>query len=143
MSEVLFKCSFDVSKHFSQKNTKRIFKNRLVQDPKEQHHKNYLIQKLIIAKLKNKLDEPIKCDINLSITFVFPYSVYFTKKDQRSKKIPDLSNIIQGPEDALIKAKIIEDDTQVIGLDGCQRIAGDKYSILITITKANDYSYLD
>lgn len=143
MSEVLFQCAFDVSKHFSQKNTKRIFRNRLIQDPKEQHHKNYLIQKLIIARLKNKLIEPISCDINLSITFVFPKTVYFTKKGLRNKKIPDLSNLIQGPEDALAKASIIVDDTQVIGLDNCQRIAGEAYRLIITITKANDYSSLD
>ena len=143
MSEVLFECAFDVSKHFSQKNTKRIFRNRLVQDPKEQHHKNYLIQKLNLARLKNKLDEPISCDINLSIAFIFPKSVYFTKKNQRSKKLPDLSNLIQGPEDALIKARIIEDDTQVISLDNCQRVAGEAYRIVLRITKANDYSYQD
>jgi Holliday junction resolvase RusA-like endonuclease len=48
-------------------------------------------------------------------------SFVFRMKDKAKY---DLSNLIQGPEDALVKAKILKDDSLIASLDGSRKIAG-------------------
>ena len=42
----------------------------------------------------------------------------------RDKKRYDLSNLIQGPEDALVKAQILKDDSLIASLDGSRKHLG-------------------
>lgn len=59
------------------------------------------------------------------------FSRYFTKKRTINRKAGDLTNLIQGCEDALTKAGVIEDDSLIIemhakkipSLDGKNRIS--------------------
>lgn len=67
--------------------------------------------------------------------FIFPRDVYFTKKGKINKKLPDLSNLYQLPEDLLQKCKIIENDNLIHSHDYSRRIPGDGYKLEIHILK--------
>ena len=96
-----------------------------------------LLKSLLIEKLKQKIDEPITCDINLKCIFYYPNSVFYTKKGIRSKTIGDLDNLTQLPLDCLQKAKIIANDTIVCGLDDTRRmpIDGHEYFLKIEVSE--------
>lgn len=98
-----------------------------------------MCQRLMIEKLKARIDT-ITCDINLKLIFYFPKTVYFTKKGERNQKLPDLSNLYQGPEDCLQKMQIINNDNQVISHDGSRRawINDSQYWLEIVITAKDD-----
>lgn len=142
MSEVVFKSRFKSQKHGSKKNRKKIFKNfktgRLFigSEAKTKELESILIDKLRIEKLKNRLDT-ITFDVNAKIIFYFPASVYFTKKGHRSNKVADQSNLYQSVEDALQKAKVIHNDSQICGHDGSRRkpCEGTDYWLEIELTK--------
>ena len=129
-SEVLFKCKIKTTKHGSKKNRKRIYRNRrtgrlfIGQEAATKSTLDQLLSRLQIEKLKSRIDT-IECDIQAKIIFYFPQSVYFTKKGHRSSKIADLSNLYQGVEDALQKAKIIKNDSQICSHDGSKRVPCD------------------
>ncbi len=115
MSDVLFKIKIPVPYHAIKKNNKQIAFNRrtgksfIRSSDKALFLQNWLHQKLTTEKLKQRIDtitDYIKCEM----VFYFPESVYYTKKGERSKKLPDLSNLYQLPEDCLQKAGIIEND---------------------------------
>ena len=143
MSEktILFKCKVQVPRHSSKKNEKeprsaggRIFigkSDRAVMSEK------WLTQKLTIEKLKQRV-ETIECDINAKFTFYFPKTIYFTKKGERSKKLGDLSNLLELPQDVMQKLKIIENDTQICSHDGSRRVPSEDggYWLEIELTKA-------
>ncbi len=133
---MLFQCKLKVTKHFSQKNSKRIFNNRLVQDPKVKAHKDALIRQLQAQKLKQRI-ETITVPINLEVQFYYPQSVFYTKKGTINKKLIDLTNSIQGIEDSLQTAGIIEDDNLVFALNGSTRHPSpdNDYYLTICITE--------
>lgn len=128
----LFSCRLKVTKHFSQKNSKRIFNNRLVQDPRVAAHKNALIKQLQIKKLQNRIDT-ITTPIQLECVFEYPETVFYTKKGTINKKLIDLSNSLQGVEDALQASGIIYDDNLIFSLDGSTRRPSDDNAYYLTI----------
>jgi Holliday junction resolvase RusA-like endonuclease len=136
MSKILFECHIKVTRHFSQKNSKRIFNNRLVQDPKVAVHKNNLIRLLQIKKLQSRI-ETIASYINLECIFHYPKDVFYTKKGTINKKLIDLSNSLQGAEDSLTAAKIIEDDNLIFSYNGSTKVASldNDYYLTIRITE--------
>ncbi len=139
MSEILFKCRFKVPRHASKKNEKEpgISRNHIYirQKAKSRYAEQRMLHSLFIEKLKQRIDQPIENDISIKFTFYFPETIYYTKKNQRSKKLPDLSNLYQLPEDVLQKAKIILNDTQIENHDGSRRlpISGTEYWLEIEI----------
>ena len=141
MSEILFKCKIIVPKHGIKKNGKMIRKNwrtgqRFIgSNPKAQALENQLTQKFLIEKLKQRV-ETITTDINAKFTFYFPKSVYFTKKGHRNKNLPDLSNLIETPQDALQEARILFDDNLICSLDGSSRqpIDDNNYWLEVELT---------
>lgn len=67
------------------------------------------------------------------ISFFVEVAFEFFMKD---KKKYDLSNLIQGPEDALVKAGILQDDSLIMSLDGSRKHLGcEAPRILITIRR--------
>jgi Holliday junction resolvase RusA-like endonuclease len=126
MSEVLFKCKILVPKHGIKKNNKQLFKNKktgkmfIASSNSAKQAENILTDKLNIQRLKNRLDT-ITCEINAQYVFYFPNSVYFTKKGEKSKRLPDLSNLFETVSDALQKAKVIENDILIESFNGSHR----------------------
>lgn len=81
---------------------------------------NWLIKKL--SEERKNLDKMITCDINAKYTFYFPKSLFLTRLNVRSKKLNDLSNLVELPSDVMQKVSIIENDQQICGLDGSRRL---------------------
>ncbi len=144
MSEILFQCLIQVEKHSSKKNKKTIHFNRSTKRPfigtdsKTKHLENVLNAALLREKLKAGL-KTIECDISVAFVFHYPKAVYYTKQGKRSTRVIDLSNSLQGPEDALTKVGIIVDDRQICSLDGSRRgfINDTKYYLGIEIRAYN------
>lgn len=144
MSEVLFSCKIEVTKHGIKKNSKMIAFNRatgrrfIASNHKAKFLENALIHRLTIEKFKARMDT-IECDVNAKITFYYPKSVYFAKAGHRSNKVGDLSNLYQNVEDSLQKAGIIKNDALIIGHDGSRLVPVDdtRYFLEIVITKTS------
>lgn len=141
---LLFYAYFPVEKHTSVKNRKRILKNNrtgvpfIGKDAKHLRLENELIRAFMNAKFRMEDFLFIKEYVNVKMTFHFKKSDYFTKKGEINRKIPDLSNLYQLPEDCLTKARIIEDDHYIASHDGSRRVPNDIGHFLeIEITKIN------
>lgn len=142
--EILFSCKFKVGKHGSKKNNKRIFKNRATgqqfigSESKTKFLEHQLVNSLIRERIKKVIGfNLIDCDINAQFIFSFPKSVYFTKKMTRSNKVGDISNLYQSVEDALQKAQVIRNDSQIESHDGSRRVPidGNEYFLEIILRK--------
>lgn len=75
----------------------------------------------------------IKTPVRAMFLFYFPRDRFFTQKGEISRNLPDLSNLVQGPEDALEGSGIIENDTLIHSLDGSRRLPGDCYELRIQL----------
>lgn len=141
MSEVIFKCLINVNRHSSKKNEKRARMGQAGLYIAASHKANYSAQimtsKLLVEKLKQRIDEPIDCDLQAKFTFFFPETVYFTKKGTRSMTLPDLSNLYELPQDIMQKVGIIKNDTLICSHDGSRReaVEGDKYYLEIELIR--------
>lgn len=142
MSEILFKAFFPVIKHGILKNSKQILFNK----SKQQHFigkskdadlcEKHLIMKLNIERIKQKLDT-IETDIQVKLIFYFPKTIYYTKKNERSLKLPDIDNLFGTVFDCLQKAQIIKNDTQICSVDGTRRLPIDKTDYYLDIEIIN------
>ena len=138
---ILFSCKIEVPYHGIKKNSKQIAFNRATgnrfirSNDRAKFAEDWIIQKLRAERLKKRL-ETITTDINATFIFYFPSTVYYTKKNQKSKKIADLSNLYETVQDALQKANIIENDCQIESHDGSRRkpIDENKYYLEIILS---------
>lgn len=136
----MFKCKVLVQRHSSKKNEKvtrrRGNKTFIGKSDRAKQAEDWLILKLRSEKLKQRIDT-ITDDLNAKFTFYFPESVYYTKKGDRSKKLPDLSNLLELPQDVMQKIQIIENDTQICSHDGSRRAVShdNNYYLEIELTK--------
>lgn len=80
---------------------------------------------------------PLSGDIHA--IFRFYITNYYTAKKERSRSIPDLSNLIQLPEDCLQAAGVIENDSDIVCLDGSGRFPGDKNILEIELKVLSKY----
>lgn len=65
---------------------------------------------------------PITFPVQVTMRFFFAKEKFFTKAGTINKKLPDLSNLYQLPEDCLQKAGIIYDDHLICSHDGSRRL---------------------
>jgi len=136
----MFKCKVLVQRHSSKKNEKeprrRGNKTFIGKSDRAKQAEDWLILKLRSEKLKQRIDT-ITDDLNAKFTFYFPESVYYTKKGDRSKKLPDISNLYELPQDVMQKIQIIENDTQICSHDGSRRAVShdNNYYLEIKLTK--------
>lgn len=134
-----FKVSFPVEYHVSKKNNRPIFgrgeKKWIGKSDRLKKAEAFLtlIFKSVVARSSTA---PLKGDIHA--TFRFYFKDYFTKDGHRSKRLPDLSNLIQLPEDCLQTAGVIENDTDIVSLDGSGRFPGDDNRLEIELRVIND-----
>jgi hypothetical protein len=64
--------------------------------------------------------------------WLFECSRFFTKKGTINQRSGDLTNLIQGPEDALTKAGIIADDSLITEIQAYKK-HGDKDRIILVL----------
>lgn len=82
---------------------------------------DYLIRQFERCK-EGQLAQPLEGPLRACFRFHYPN----TRRGQITKRLMDLSNLYQGPEDALQKANIILDDAQIESHDGSCRVYGSK-----------------
>lgn len=142
---VLFKIKTQVPNHAIKKNNKQIAYNKsngrrfIISSNKAQAYEKWLTLKLKSLKMQKNL-ETIDQLVNVSFKFSFPKSVYYTKKNEISKRLPDMSNLYQAPEDALQKAGILENDYLIGSHDDSRRTISDdnNYYLEIIISDFQD-----
>lgn len=138
---ILFKAYFKVPKHGILKNSKQLLFNKgtgkhfISKSDDAVICEQWMLARLRIEKIKQRLDT-ISTDINAKYVFHFPKTVYYTKKGERSLRIPDLDNLLSMPNDCLQKAEVISNDTIICSFDGSHRaeIEGTEYYLEIELT---------
>ena len=144
-ARVLFHASFPVERHSSKKNQKNIKRNVhtgkmfIGNTDKNNAALNYLVSMFVSARLNQDLHEPINKPIWLLARFHYP-KVKDTKTKQwrRTEAVADLSNLLQGPEDALIKAGVIKDDKLIESYDGSRRVTGERHALELYVIDYGD-----
>jgi Holliday junction resolvase RusA-like endonuclease len=127
--EILFQCVIPGRVRIL-KNSKKIIKlrgsNRRIPVPSLRYKRWEIYASLFIVRAKK--GKPIDFPVNVSMRFYF--------KDHQHEA--DLSNLIQGPEDALQKYDVLKNDKFIYSLDGSRKIFGsDKECVEIIITRAH------
>lgn len=137
-----FFISIPVESHVVKKNNRPILgrgeKKWIGKSPKLKSAEEYLTYYLLSAKHQRRLD-PLKGDIHA--VFRFYMTNYFTKDGKRSRAIADLSNLIELPQDCLQAAGIIENDNDIVCLDGSGRFPGKENVLEIELRVLDDGIY--
>ena len=128
---LLFYCGFFVESHTSKKNRKKIFKNSKGQsfignEEKTTADLEFMKMGILSAKNKQLIVEPIHYYLRAVFKFHYP----LTQKGKLPKKVMDLSNLIQGPEDCLTKTGVIINDRLIESYDGSCRVYGAPHHYL-------------
>lgn len=82
-------------------------------------------------RVKNNFFETLTGD--LQVSFVFYMDNYYNKDGTRNRNMADLSNLLELPQDCLQYAGIIENDTDIVSLDGSRRCHGIENRLEIDI----------
>lgn len=123
---VVFKIEVEVERHFILKNSKNIRVNRRTGSRFIASNDNVVEGKKYLERIfrENFSGEMIKNYVNMKCEFVFPHSVFYTKKNERSRRIADMSNLYQVVEDALESSGVLESDNLIESHDGSRRLSG-------------------
>jgi len=142
-TDPLFHAEFTVPFHAVKKNGKSLYKNRasgqmfVGSNKRVKEAEKEMCQILqLVKKRHTHLNFPLTEDIHLEVIFTF--KDYFTKHMVRRKTLPDLSNLIELPQDCLQKVGIIENDSQVCFLDGSRRKPGSENKIEIYLWRCDE-----
>ncbi len=135
----LYYAIFEVKEFTSKKNQKGIFKNRQT---------GQLFIGSRNAKQAGKVNEGIKLygvwnkkTIDRPVRAIFRFHYPDNKDGSRTKRVMDLSNLIQGPEDALVNMEILADDKLIESYDGSCRVYGSQVkAIEVVIYPAEVFS---
>ena len=136
-NEPLFYAKLWVKKHGIKKNSKRILYNRgtgrpfITSNQDAKSAENEMV--FTLTRMRSEIEKTI--DEDIEIEFIFTFKDYYTKKGERRKTIPDLSNLYELPQDALQKSGIINNDTQICSHDGSRRKPGKENTLEITIKR--------
>lgn len=137
----IFFCRVEVQRHLIKKNSRQIMFNKRTNRPflgknnRARQFEDHLIAQMIKAKLDFKLFEPISSPIQACFRFYF--SDFYTKQGKQRATLPDMSNLYQGPEDALQAAGVITNDTIIENHDGSRRLPGVANILEIWLWKAD------
>lgn len=145
-SQILFQARFEVDHHISKKNGKTPYiiypkaggkpYATLPTDPIVKQAEEFQMLQLRSAFNRSGLSKCIGYDVRLWGIFHFYFSNYYVKNNKRvNRKINDLSNLYELPQDALQKAGVIEDDGQIESHDLSRRLPGEKNEIEIILIK--------
>lgn len=129
--KTLFYARIPLEYHAVKKNNRQIMRNRktgkmfIGKSERLGAAERDIVDFLHTAKQYNCIDEkkyPITIPVQVTLKFYFHKNSFFTKKGTINKKLPDLSNLYQLPEDCLQKAGIIFDDHLICSHDGSRRL---------------------
>ena len=138
---VLFSALITSSRFAIKKNSKQIYRNKatgrsfIASNPKAKSLEEALVLKLTSLRMQKRL-EPITELVNCRLVFYFPESIYYTKRGEMSKILPDLSNLFEAVTDSLQKSKVLDNDRLIAGFDGSRRAISkdNNYYLAIEIT---------
>lgn len=129
--DLLFYCHVDVDKHVTKKNNRSIFKNRKTgrmypgKSKELVSAEEHMISEMAEQWRKFGGNQPLNMHIWCVFIFFFNHRHYYTKNGTINRRIGDLSNLIQLPEDCLQKAGIIKDDSLIMSLDLSRKFPGE------------------
>lgn len=123
---IIFKIDVEVERHFVLKNSKNIRLNRRTGQRFIASNDDVVEGKKYLERIfrENFSGAMIKSYVNMKCEFVFPHSVFYTKKNERSKRVADMSNLYQIVEDALESSGVLESDNLIESHDGSRRSPG-------------------
>lgn len=128
----LYHAFFEVEAFTSKKNQKGIFKNKRTGQTFIGSRNSKEISRLNEAVLIHGVWN--RHTIVRQVRAIFRFHYPNNKDGSRTERIMDLSNLIQGPEDALTNAGVIKDDKLIESYDGSCRVYGSpKKAIEIVI----------
>ena len=134
---IIFKASLKVHRHYVLKNNKQIVFNRKTRRSFIKSSDEVIEAKEYLVNMFRSLHDgrpPIGQYVNLKCLFYFPKEVFFNKKGERSKRVPDTSNLYQIVEDALEEARVIENDRLIESHNGSLRLPGDEFILDVEIS---------
>jgi Holliday junction resolvase RusA-like endonuclease len=137
-SKVLFTAKIKVPFHATKKNKYRIGNRRMFKDSRTLWYEEIVLLELRARALRVRLNEPLTGYLWAMFSYYFPRDVYFTKKGQMSGRLPDLSNLHEGIQDCLQKAKIIANDRLICSHDGSRRLVGEEYLLEVTLFRFDE-----
>jgi len=137
--DALFQCYVKVPKHVVKKNRRPIMSNRrtgrrfLGKSIELVGAERLLINAFRTQMIRNPefkmITEPIWC----VFLFYFPAEDFVVKNGKRkgklSGRLPDLSNLLELPQDALQSAGVIENDGLICSLDLSRRVPGSCHAL--------------
>lgn len=144
-AQCLYHAKIEVPAHYTKKNDWGIRYNRasgrrFIGASRKGHFLDaHLVSELRRRAVDFGIDKPLTCRLWAMFVFHIERTTYFTVKKKINRRLPDQSNLYQGPEDALIKAGIIKDDTQIDSHDLSRRLPGDKNEVEVFLFKFQGY----
>jgi Holliday junction resolvase RusA-like endonuclease len=122
----LFKIEVEVERHFILKNSKNIRVNRRTGNRFIASNNDVVEGKDFLTRVfrENFNGQRIESYVNAKMVFIFPHSLFYTKKNERSRRIADLSNLYQVVEDALESSGVLLSDNLIEAHDGSRRLPG-------------------
>jgi len=135
----LFFARFEVGSHVSKKNSRPILRNSRTNRPFLGKGKalTQAEQLMMLNIERSKCNTSVPTSDDIHACFRFYFDDFYTKDVRRRKNLPDLSNLVELPQDILQKCGVIENDSQIVSLDGSRRLPGPQNIIEIWIWKAN------
>lgn len=141
--DALFHCYLPVTRHIVKKNRRPIRINRRTGNrfigksdelaSAEINMTNLFRRSMLKHPGFKSIDKPVWC----VFLFYFPETDFVVKngprKGQISGRLPDLSNLLELPADALQKAGVIENDRQICSFDLSRRLPGRAYGLEVFI----------
>lgn len=141
--DALFHFYLKVPKHIVKKNRRPIKRNWSTGKPflgksaELMGSENRLVDLLRIKIMREPKFKTITTPIWCVFLFYFPEKDFVVKNGERkgklSGRLPDLSNLIELPADALQKARVIENDNLICSLDLSRRLPGPVAALEIFI----------
>jgi Holliday junction resolvase RusA-like endonuclease len=136
--KILFYAKIDVDHHVSKKNNRPIFRagqrSFMGKSQKLRTAEDAMVLQLRSEANKFGVSKPIGSDLWALCLFYFE-NYNLRKKEKRSKRLNDLSNLFELPMDCLETAGIIEDDTQICSFDLSRRLPGDHNMLELFLIK--------
>lgn len=144
LDKLLCYFTIPVIKHVSKKNGRKIFVNRATgrlfpSKGKDLRSAENSLQIAFKSQMQAfNITYPIDERIWAIYFFHFETDSFFTKKGQISRKLPDLSNLLELPSDCLTQSGVISDDTLIDSFDLSRRLVGAQTKLEVFLLRIND-----
>lgn len=138
-----FHFKIDLPYHAVKKNNRPIhgrgLKKWIGKSDRLKNAEHYLTSMLMDHRIMSGYPKPLTGDLHA--VFIFTFEEYFTKKGERARTLPDLSNLLELPADCLQEAGIIQNDSDICLFDGSCRLPGKKNQLEIFLYVLKDSVY--